>query len=235
MLAARMAASSRGRVDAGRRERRLGGRRRRASARRSAESVSSTLRVRLEHLGQRPVADAVAVGEAAAAHDVRRRRRGLEPREQLADEAALADAGLAVERHEMRAPLVDDAPVGRGQQLELALAADERRARARERALGDRLLGEQLDGAQRLGLARAPRARCGGPKRKWRAACAVRSATSTWPGLGGLLEPRGGVDGVAGRERLARAAASVTAITEPVLMPIRSSSVDAVALAERRR
>ena len=69
----------------------------------SACSSSRDCGERLQHLGERPVADAVAVGETAAADDAGLRRRGLEARQQLADQPALADARLAVERDEVRA------------------------------------------------------------------------------------------------------------------------------------
>ncbi len=49
------------------------------------------------------------------------------------DEAALADARVAVDRHEVRAALGGRALVKAPQQLELGVAADHRRAQARER------------------------------------------------------------------------------------------------------
>ena len=84
----------------------------------------------LQDLGERPVGDAVAVGEAAPDEDP----RALEPREQLAHEPALADAGVAVDRDELRALLGDHALLQREQQVELALAADERCVHPRQPA-----------------------------------------------------------------------------------------------------
>ena len=49
---------------------------------------------RLDHLGERPVGDALAVRQTAAGEH----GRALEPGDELADEPALADAGLAVDR-----------------------------------------------------------------------------------------------------------------------------------------
>ena len=74
----------------------------------------------------------------------------------------------------------------------------------RQRALGERLLGDELDGVQRLGLA----AHLEHLRRaEMEVARGLRRALGDehLPGLRRLLEPRGGVDRVAGRERLARA------------------------------
>ena len=162
------------------------------------------LRVRLDDLGQRPVADPVAVGEAAPAHDPVRRRAGLEGREQLAHQPALADARLAVDRDEVRTALGDGAAVQRGEQLELPVAADERRAGRRERALGDRLLGQQLEGVQRLRLA-AHGELAHRPEVEVARGPRGSLTDEHLPGRGGLLEPRGRVDRVARGERLAGA------------------------------
>ena len=54
----------------------------------------------LDHLDHRPVRDALAVGEAAAADDP-----GVDRGERLRDEARLADAGLADDRHQLAALL----------------------------------------------------------------------------------------------------------------------------------
>ncbi len=77
----------------------------------------------LHHLGERPVGDALAVREAAPDEH----RRALERGDELAREPALAHAGLAVERDEVGAAVADGALVRVAEQLELALAADERR------------------------------------------------------------------------------------------------------------
>ena len=65
-------------------------------------------------------------GQAAADED----RRALEAGDELAGEPALADAGLAVDRDERGAAGAHDALVGVLEQLELGLAADERRGEA---------------------------------------------------------------------------------------------------------
>ena len=153
----------------------------------------------LQDLGERPVGDAVAVREAAPDEDP----RALEPREQLAHEPALADAGVAVDRDELRALLGDDALLQREQEVELAVAADERRVHPRQPArLGVRRLTEQQEGAHGLLPAAQllltevvedePGSGAGGALGDDRLA-----------GLGELLEPGGGVDGDAGDDRLA--------------------------------
>ncbi len=80
----------------------------------------------LDHLGERPVGDALAVWQAAAGEDA----RALEPVDELARETALADAGLAEDREQVRALVAHGAGEGVGEELELRLAADERRSRA---------------------------------------------------------------------------------------------------------
>ena len=77
----------------------------------------------LDHLGDRPVGHALSVREAAAPEH----GCALEPVDELAREPALANAGLAVERDERRASVSDGAGVRVLEQLELGLAADERR------------------------------------------------------------------------------------------------------------
>ena len=82
------------------------------------------------HVGERPVRDAVAVGEAAAAMPVDDLLDPVEVLVELPGEARLADAGDAGHRHELRTLLVG----GRVEELldlpELAVAADERRLEA---------------------------------------------------------------------------------------------------------
>src|SRR5262249_36162298 len=84
-------------------------------------------RRRLDHLGEWPVGDPLAVGQAAAGEH----RRALEPFEEIAGEAALPPAGLARDRDDGRPVRADAATVGVLEQLELGLATDEGRARAR--------------------------------------------------------------------------------------------------------
>ena len=59
----------------------------------------------------------------------------LDPRHELAREAALADPGLAVDREQVRAPVAHDAREGGVEQLELVLAADERHRDRRDAAV----------------------------------------------------------------------------------------------------
>jgi hypothetical protein len=85
-------------------------------------------RLRLHHLPERPEADALAVRERAALTPSDQLRPLLQALEQLPDEPALADAGDADERGELRLVLATHA-VDRGEErLQLVRAADERRA-----------------------------------------------------------------------------------------------------------
>ena len=80
----------------------------------------------LHHLAERPVRDALAVRQRTA-HE---HARPLDPVEELAREAALSDAGLAVDREEVRATVAQAAVERVLEQLELGVATDERCARA---------------------------------------------------------------------------------------------------------
>src|SRR6266508_2359934 len=79
------------------------------------------------HLGERPVRDAVAVGEAAAAMPPDVLNEAVDVLLELPGQARLADAGYTDHRDEARAPVVR----GRVEQVldepELPIAADERR------------------------------------------------------------------------------------------------------------
>jgi hypothetical protein len=77
----------------------------------------------LDHLGERPVRDALAVGQRPA----RKHGRAFETFDELLREPALADARVAVDREQLRAAIADGAFVRVLQQLELRLAADEGR------------------------------------------------------------------------------------------------------------
>src|SRR5438045_2016638 len=86
-----------------------------ASWRLSAEPSGSTSivverdpRRGLDHLGDRPVGDALAVREAAAGQD----GDAVGDRRELADEPALAHAGLAVDGEELGAAVADGAVEG---------------------------------------------------------------------------------------------------------------------------
>ncbi len=98
--------------------------------------------VRLRHLGERPVGDALAVGQAAADQHV---SRG-EPLDELAEEARLADAGRAEQRDELRRALALDAGGDGAQHGELLVPPDERRDEPRDAAWrGRRLLGRCVE------------------------------------------------------------------------------------------
>ena len=77
----------------------------------------------LDHLGQRPVGDAFSVGQAAAAEH----GRALEAADELARQAALPHARLAVDRDQVRAPVAGDALERVGEQVELGVASDQGR------------------------------------------------------------------------------------------------------------
>src|SRR5689334_18183363 len=82
--------------------------------------------LRLHDLAERPYAPALAVRERAALPppvDVGIR---VERREELGDEAALADPGDADERHQLRGLLTAGARKRVGEQEQLALSTDER-------------------------------------------------------------------------------------------------------------
>ena len=85
---------------------------------------------RLEDLGERPVGDALAVREAATDEDA----CAVEPPDQLADKAALAHSGLAVDGHEVGSPLGDDTLLQPEEELEFPVTTDERGAHAGEPA-----------------------------------------------------------------------------------------------------
>ena len=96
---------------------------------------------------ERPVRDALAVGQAAAAQH---RRLGADLPRELLHEARLADPGFAEHGQEMTLPGLDDALEGVEQRAVLLLAIDERRveaARSTRRVrphLGDRVALESL-------------------------------------------------------------------------------------------
>src|SRR5262249_4677661 len=87
-------------------------------------------RRRLDHLGQRPVRDPLTVREAAPGEN----RRALEPGDEVARQAALADAGLPVDGHEMRTTIANGSLERVPQQRELHVAAHERGGEGPERS-----------------------------------------------------------------------------------------------------
>ena len=85
--------------------------------------------LRLDDLAERPERDPVAVGEAAALAPGDELGIGLDDALELVDEPALADAGDADQREELRRALVPRPLEGVPDDAELALAADELGAR----------------------------------------------------------------------------------------------------------
>ena len=152
---------------------------------------------RLDHRRERPVGDALAVGKRAPGQG----RHALEALDELADEPALSEPGLAEDGDELDAAVADGTAQRVLEQLELAVAADERRADDAVRVVhakhapGPQGLGttSDLDRARVLDLDR--------PRRE--APCA--RPEQDLARLGRLLEPGREVHGLPGREgRLAR-------------------------------
>ena len=162
----------------------------------STGSSSEIPAARLDHLGERPVGDALAVGQAAAGEH----GRALEPGDELAREPALADAGLAVDREQVRAAVADGALERVLEQLELGVAPDERRRRRPDELLAVADAGRAPD---RSGSATSAQlARAGGLEldRGRARAGSAPGPTRISSGRRQLLEPRRDVDGLAGRE-----------------------------------
>jgi hypothetical protein len=152
---------------------------------------------RLDHRGERPVSHALAVRQRPAGED----RRALDALDELGDEARLAEPGLAVDGDELRAPVAHRSRECVLEELELRLAPDERRL---HRAPG--------------GVEHPKRAPC--PQRLAAAADLDRTGVLDLDGAGRepararaepdlarrrhLLEARGEVHRLAGRERLIR-------------------------------
>src|SRR5581483_9718457 len=84
--------------------------------------------LRLDDLAERPVRHPLAVGKGAALAPDDQLRVVLDDAGELVDEPALADPGHPGERDELGLALLPGAREGGCQQVELALAADERRA-----------------------------------------------------------------------------------------------------------
>ena len=88
----------------------------------------------LDDLPERPERDALAVGQAATVSPGDEIGPVVESRAELGDEAALADPGLAHDRHELHRRLALRAQERLEQERLLVLAADERSPRSRPRA-----------------------------------------------------------------------------------------------------
>ena len=97
---------------------------RRLDAERGREGVHRALAPGLvDHLAQRPVGDAFAVGRAAARQHP---ALGADERRQLGGQARLADARLPADRQQRGSALTHDARERRAQPRELLVAADQR-------------------------------------------------------------------------------------------------------------
>ena len=167
---------------------------------------------RNEHLDERPVGDALAIGEAAAAKDVGSLPDTLE---EVGDEARLADAGRTEEREELTGAIGDRILEGAPETLPFPLAAHERRGEVacdRQRVTEDveepicvdrRGLSLQLQRRERLDDDRIA-------DEKSRLGPDENLAVG-----GALLEPRGDVDRVAGDERLSLSAHDDLARVDP--------------------
>ena len=149
----------------------------------------------LDHLGERPVGDALAVGKAPAGEH----GGALERVRELARQPALADPGLAVDREDMGPPVPNRPHQRVLEELELGLPADEgRRDGSRLRPAVDR--GERPVGGDRP--AESPQLERAG------VLCldpALGEAVRCVPdqdlaGAGRLLKAGRDVDGRAGRE-----------------------------------
>src|SRR5579859_1094175 len=162
--------------------------------------------VRLDDLAERPEAHALAVGEGTTLTPGDDLLVCVGDLEQLGDEAALADAGDADERDELRRLFRAGALEGVGEEAALALPADERRAQllldvAAEAGAG----GDDLPDRDRLRLPfRLDRGRVAVLDHVAR--CAIRPLADEDPiHRSRALEPRRGVDDVAGDHRVAGA------------------------------
>ena len=157
----------------------------------------------LEDLGERPIGDAVSVGQTPTLHD--RDRVGLPRlRQELLRQAALPDAGLSVDRHEVRSLFGLRPFEGRADQIELAIAPHHRRGQAgnapRVRS-GSR--PQHDDGVDRLRLALQGERRKRCPAGSRRRADRPRRRHDL-SGFGGRLQARGRVDRVSSHHRLSR-------------------------------
>ena len=150
----------------------------------------------LDHLGQRPVRHPLAIRERPAGEH----RGAVEARDELAREPALPDTGVAVDGEEVRAAVAKGAVVRVREQLELGVAPHER---SLESAPPRRPLAH-ADGLPRphgraapLQLERTDVLRLDAVVRQPVGAGADQDLARPCR----LLEPRGDVDRLAGRER----------------------------------
>ena len=110
-------------------------------------------RVTLQDLGERPVRDAVAIGQAPATQDERGRLPRLGPREELAGEPRLPDARVTVERYEMRPTFSDHPLVHAPQHLELGVAPHHGRGETGDPPRSEARLLDQSEGPYPIAFA----------------------------------------------------------------------------------
>ena len=144
----------------------------------------------LDHLAERQVRRALAVGDAAAGQH---RRVLLDERDQLVGEARLADAGLADDGHDLRRRLALRLLEDGEQPLKLVLAADELRLQIAGHGRRSRDELEQPEGRQRRLLARLDGLHADGVADELER----RRAEHDRAGRRRLLDPLGDVDGIA--------------------------------------
>jgi hypothetical protein len=193
-------------------------------------------RAHAHHLCERPVGDAVAVREAAAAMPVHVVREPVDVLLELPREPRLADAGDAEDRDEPRAALFRGGVEEILDELELALAADERRLEPGRAALAAprRDHAQRPEDVRRLGLAlELPEAavlvadcRLRHPPR--------RLADEHRSRLGRALDARGRVDEIAGDHALAARADGDSGLAG-VHARAQAQLGDAELVGERRR
>ncbi len=158
--------------------------------------------VALQDLRERPVRHAVAVRQAPSPEDQRCGIHALGRVEELTREPGLADAGVAVEGHEVRTTIPRHPFVDAAQHIELSIAPDHRCGEAGDAARPRPGLPEQAERADPIALAlefqlavileREPTRGTGGALGHQHGAR-----------VGGRLEAGCGVHGVAGHHRLA--------------------------------
>ena len=162
--------------------------------------------VLFQDLREGPERDAVAVRHAAAGAP---QRLGLlvgKPFPELAHQACLADAGVALHRDEHRAAAVRCSAISGAAPLQLRVSADERPRKAAD-ASGphQRERAQHLPAANALGLSLRLDRLCIAELERASRRGDGPLAGEDHPGLRRLFEPRRDVDGVAADERAARA------------------------------
>ena len=166
-------------------------------------------RLRLHHFGEGRIRERFPVRQRAAVPPVRDRGVALSLGVQLCDEPALADAGNAHDRHQLRRLVVAHALVGAEQQLTLSCASDERRGRRAEVSADTRSRLHGVPHGHGLGLSLRLDGLAGAvlDRRAGRAEC--RLADEDPVRRRRRLQPRGGVHDVAGNHPFAGTGTSI--------------------------